>query len=144
MARILVIEDNLADTQLMVYLLEAFGHEPVEAVNGREGLARAQEEKFDLVLCDIQLPGMDGYEFIRLVKSDPLLKEIPFAFISSTVWLTSDPQKALSLGAIRFIQRPIEPSDLLHEVEACLKESGSADLRLESHGRYSDRRRPPC
>jgi CheY-like chemotaxis protein len=72
-------------------------------------------------MSDVHMPGADGFEFIRHAKADPQLQDVPFAFISSTIWRTSDPQKALELGAVTFIQRPIEPQELLRKVEACLK-----------------------
>src|SRR5829696_4385409 len=70
MARILVIEDNPANRDLMVYLLSAFGHTPLEAADGQVGLALAQREKPDLVLCDLQLPVLSGYEIIRALRAN--------------------------------------------------------------------------
>ena len=67
------------------------------------------------------MPGGDGFEFIREVKADPELSSIPFLFISSTVWRDKDRADGLTLGAQKFIIRPIEPLELLREVAACLK-----------------------
>ena len=66
MARILVIEDNPTNLQLMVYLLQAFGHTSLEAVDGETGLELIRHELPDLVLCDIHLPGMDGFGVVRV------------------------------------------------------------------------------
>ena len=76
-ARILVIEDNLANLDLMTYLLRAFGHTPLTAQDGAEGLQIAGCEAVDLILCDVQLPVMDGYEVARWLKSHPRLRTIP-------------------------------------------------------------------
>jgi CheY-like chemotaxis protein len=76
MARILIIEDNQANMQLMVYLLNAFGHKTFEAREGKSGLAAAQRELPELILCDLQMPGMDGYEVARRLKLKPTLKDI--------------------------------------------------------------------
>ncbi|HVQ39968.1 MAG TPA: response regulator, partial [Pyrinomonadaceae bacterium] len=65
MARVLVIEDNPASLDLLVYLLTAFGHTSLSARNGLEGIATARREQPDLILCDIQLPGADGIEVCR-------------------------------------------------------------------------------
>src|SRR3989442_1454944 len=70
-ARILVIEDNPANLELMTYLLRAHSYEPLCASNGEKGLALAQSTRPDIVVCDIQLPTMDGFEVVRRLKSDP-------------------------------------------------------------------------
>ena len=77
-ARILIIEDNPANSELMGYMLSAFGHTPLFAGSGEEGLAMVRSEIPDLVVCDIHLPGMDGYEVARQVKADEALRAIPF------------------------------------------------------------------
>ena len=121
-ATLLIVDNSPPNLELMRSLFEPFGYTVITASNVADGMVLAREEEPDLILSDVHMPGADGYEFIRLAKADPALQEIPFAFISSTVWRTSDPQKALALGAIKFIQRPIEPQDLLREVQACLDE----------------------
>ena len=64
-ARLLVIEDNVANLELMTYLLNAFGHATETARDGEDGLAKARKGGFDLVVCDVQLPGLDGFEVAR-------------------------------------------------------------------------------
>src|SRR5258708_7449614 len=83
MARVLVIEDNPASLDLMVYLLQAFGHTPLSARDGLEGIAAAQRELPDLILCDIQLPGADGVEVCRQLKHDPATQEIPMVAVTA-------------------------------------------------------------
>ena len=70
---ILGVEDNAANLELMRYLLTAAGHRVITAANGREGLARALAERPDIVLCDLQMPVMDGYELARELKATPEL-----------------------------------------------------------------------
>jgi CheY-like chemotaxis protein len=72
-ARILVVEDNPTNLELMTYLLQAFGHTVLTACDGEEGLLRARREKPDLIVCDVQLPKLDGREVARQLKSDPEL-----------------------------------------------------------------------
>jgi two-component system cell cycle response regulator len=73
----------------------------------------------DLILSDIHMPVKDGFDLIRAVKADEGLRLIPFVFISSTVWGDHERHRALSLGAARFLVRPIEPQALVAELESC-------------------------
>src|SRR5438445_12819122 len=82
-ARILVIDDNPVNVHLMTYLLTAFGHTALKAVDGEEGLELARREKPDLSLCDLQLPGMDGFEVARCSRDDPDLSTIPVVAVPS-------------------------------------------------------------
>ena len=86
----------------------------------------AQRMKPDLIVSDVHMPHQDGYEFLRMVQADSELSKTPFVFLSSSVWSTREQEIALMRGAKKFISRPIEPQDLLAEIEACLaaKEGG--------------------
>jgi two-component system cell cycle response regulator DivK len=119
MARILIIEDNSANMELMVYLLNAFGHTVLEAVNGEAGLATAREAKPDLVLCDLHIPGMDGYEIARRLKVDPRLKVIPLIAVTAYA-MVGDRDKVLSAGFDGYIPKPINPEMFVGEVEEFL------------------------
>ena len=72
-ARVLIIEDNPANLELMTYLLGAFGHTVLAAEDGHHGLEAASREQPDLIICDVQLPDIDGYEVARRLESDPEL-----------------------------------------------------------------------
>jgi CheY-like chemotaxis protein len=121
-AVLLVVDNSPPNLELIRSLFEPFGYTVLTAGNVKDGLKLAREVAPDLILSDIHMPGADGYEFIRRAKTDSRLHNIPFAFISSTIWQTSEPQKALEHGAVRFIQRPIEPGQLLKEIEECLNQ----------------------
>src|SRR5689334_5379048 len=97
MAQILIIEDNPTNMQLMVYLLRAFGHTPLEAVTGEAGLALARDHRPDLILSDLQLPGMDGYEIARQVKADAKLDAIPLIAVTAYA-MVGDRDKVLAAG----------------------------------------------
>ena len=88
MARILVIEDNADNLELMVYLLEAFGHAVTTAVDGAGGLAAAASERPEVILCDLHLPGIDGYEVCRRLKADPALRRIPLLAVTASAMAT--------------------------------------------------------
>ena len=119
MARILIIEDNAANMQLMAYLLNAFGHTVLEAVNGKIGLATARQTLPDLVLCDLQMPGMDGYEVARRFKHDPDLIDVPLIAVTAYA-MVGDRDKVLSAGFDGYIPKPINPELFVGEVEGFL------------------------
>jgi CheY-like chemotaxis protein len=77
MARILVVEDNAASLELMVYLLQAYGHITVAVSDGEQALRIIRQAMPDLVVCDIQLPKVDGYEVLRRLKADPRPDRFP-------------------------------------------------------------------
>lgn len=120
MASILAVDDSYVNQEVLRSTLEPFGYRVTIAASVQEGLVLARQFSFDLILSDLHLPDQDGFMFIRSIKSDPWLCQIPFAFLSSSVWGERDRQAGLGLGAVRFILRPIEPQQLLEEIEICL------------------------
>jgi CheY-like chemotaxis protein len=121
MARILIIEDNPTNMSLMVYLLKAFGHGVLEAVNGEVGLVTAQNELPDLVLCDLQMPGIDGYEVARRIKLDSSLNMIPLVAVTAYA-MVGDRDKVIAAGFNGYIPKPINPETFVGEVEAFLRD----------------------
>jgi two-component system cell cycle response regulator len=121
-SKILVVDDLQSNRDFARAVLEAFGYEVLDASGAREGLEIAIQQQPDLILSDVWMQEGSGYEFIQAVKADPRLARIPFAFITSTKLEEEDRAKALSLGAQRYLVRPIEPQDLLREIESCLRE----------------------
>ncbi|WP_409526065.1 response regulator [Nitrincola sp. MINF-07-Sa-05] len=117
--RILVIEDNQANLELMVYLLEAFGYEVLTAQDGGEGLERAVSHRPDLIICDIQMPVMDGYEVVRKLKSDPALSHIPVMAVTAFA-MVGDRQKVMEAGFDDYFTKPIDPKEFLKQVEASM------------------------
>lgn len=115
-ARILIIEDNRPNLDLMVYLLNAFGYETVEAINGTQGLEAVREHRLDLIVCDIQLPGMDGYELVRLFKDDPSLDGVPVIAVSALA-MVGDRERILSTGFDGYIAKPITPTEFVQSLE---------------------------
>src|SRR6185436_8740413 len=107
-ARILVIEDNPANLDLMTYLLSAFGHTPLTADDGEAGLAVAQSQAPDLIICDVQLPGMDGYEIARWLKSHPQTQAIPLIAVTALA-MVGDRDKMLKAGFDGYVAKPIDP-----------------------------------
>lgn len=110
--RILVIEDNPTNMQLLVYLLEAFGYRPLCAVDGEQGLNVALREKPALIICDIQLPKLNGYEVARLFKSHPVLRDIPLIAMTAFA-MVGDRERLLAAGFDAYFSKPIEPESFI-------------------------------
>jgi two-component system cell cycle response regulator DivK len=117
--RILVVEDQEDNRQILRDLLGNAGYEMTEAENGRDGVTAATEQKPDLILMDIQLPIMDGYEATRRIKADPSLKAIPIIAVTSYA-LSGDEAKALAAGCDGYFAKPFSPRVILAKVREFL------------------------
>lgn len=117
--RILIIEDQADNRQIMHDLLGAHGFESLEATTGEDGLAAAAREKPDLILMDIQLPGMDGYEVTRRIKANAALKHIPVIAVTSYA-LSGDDEKAFAAGCDGYLTKPVSPRVLLGKIREYL------------------------
>lgn len=110
--RILVVEDQEDNRRILRDLLTAVGYEIIEAVTGEEGVALAETHRPDLILMDIQLPGLDGYEATRRIRANPALGHIPIIAVTSYA-LSGDDAKALEAGCNAYIAKPYSPRELL-------------------------------
>lgn len=119
--RILLIEDNEANRYLATYLLEQAGHRVVHAATGPAAVDRARAEPFDLVLLDIQLPGMDGYEVARALRRLPALAKTPMVAITSYA-MPGDREKAFEAGCTGYIEKPIDPDTFLQQIGCCVSQ----------------------
>jgi len=132
-ARVLVIEDNAANLELMTYLLTAFGHAPEGVRDGRQGVDAVLRRSFDLVVCDIQLPELDGFEVAQAIRrgggsATPLVAVTAFAQVG-------DRERVLAAGFDGYISKPIVPETFVQQVEAYLPS--------ELHGRAAEPAPPP-
>jgi len=118
-ARILIIEDNPANIELMSFLLSAYGHAPSSAADGPRGVAAARSERPDLIACDVNLPGMDGFAVLAELKGDPALAGVPILAVTALA-MTGDREKVLAAGFDGYISKPIEPESFVAELEAFL------------------------
>ena len=110
--RILIVEDQEDNRMILRDLLGVAGFEVLEAVNGAEGVQAANRERPDLVLMDVQMPEMDGYEATRRIKDDPATAAIPIIVVTSYA-LSGDEEKARSAGCDDYITKPFSPRALL-------------------------------
>jgi CheY-like chemotaxis protein len=119
-ARILLIEDNAQNRYLVSFMLGRHGHEVIEAETGAHGVELAARLAPDLILLDIQLPGMDGYSVARALKNDPQSRAIPIIAVTSYA-MVGDREKCLAAGAEGYIEKPIDPATFVQEVESYLR-----------------------
>jgi two-component system, cell cycle response regulator DivK len=117
--RILVVEDQEDLRGVLRDLLTGSGFEVAEAADGQTGVAKAKSERPDLILMDIQLPGMDGYEATRRIKADPALSSIPIIAVTSYA-LSGDEDKCREAGCDGYVSKPYSPRQLLAKVREFL------------------------
>jgi CheY-like chemotaxis protein len=125
--RVLVVDNEETNRAIMRTTLEAWGFEVITATGPEGALAVALRSVPDLIITDINMPGYSGYDLIRAVKSHADLGEVTVIVVTSSVWDDRDREKAMSLGAARFIRRPITPETFLVEIRKALAEAGKGD-----------------
>jgi len=118
-ARILIIEDNATNMELMVYLLRAFGYTPLTAADGEAGVEAARRELPDLIICDVHLPKLDGYGVVAALKGDALIRHIP-ALAVTALAMVGDRERLLAAGFDGYIGKPIEPDTFVTQIESFL------------------------
>jgi PAS domain S-box-containing protein/putative nucleotidyltransferase with HDIG domain len=124
---VLIVDDNSASLYILETLLEGHGLSVTSAKNGKEALDKARLNPPDLVVADILMPIMDGYTLCRQWKLDDQLKHIPFVFYTATYMEPKDRDFALSLGAERFIIKPLEPEILMNQLKEVLGKKYTAE-----------------
>jgi len=117
--RILIVEDQEDNRAILRDLLASFGYAFIEAVNGAEGVAAAERERPDLILMDIQLPLLDGYQATRQIRQNPALREVPIIAVTSYA-LSGDETKALAAGCNAYVTKPYSPRQLLARIREYL------------------------
>ena len=117
--QILVVEDQEDNRRIVRDLLTTIDYEVTEAENGEEALAAVAKQRPDLILMDIQLPVMDGYEATRRIKADPQLRAIPIIAVTSYA-LSGDEEKARAAGCDDFVPKPYSPRQLLAKIRKYL------------------------
>ena len=125
--KILLIEDNEQNQYLATFLLKARGHEVVPAESGPRGIELANQSRPDLILLDIQLPGMNGYEVARKLKNDANLKNIPIVAVTSYA-MVGDREQAMAAGCDGYIEKPICPESFTLEIERFITSADSTEI----------------
>ncbi len=118
--RVLVIDDDVRLRRQCVALLQAEGFATIEAGNGREGVRLAREERPDLVICDVNMPGMNGHAALDTLRGDVKTAGLPFIFLTANGDMT-DLRVGMNLGADDYLVKPVDPEQLLAAIEARLR-----------------------
>ncbi len=118
-ARILIVEDHPDNQKLMVYLLEKCGYQVQVAETGEQGLEFAQRDAFDLILCDIRMPGIDGYEVARQLKADPQRCQTPLV-ATTAMFRPGDRDHVLAAGFDGYVPKAIAPQLFINQVQGFL------------------------
>jgi len=122
MAKVLVVEDNPANMTLATFLLQSAGHRVLAAMDAEAGLTLAREEQPDLILMDIQLPGMDGLEATALLKRDATTKAIPVIALTALA-MKGDEERIRAAGCDGYIAKPLAYREFLATISAQLMEA---------------------
>jgi len=126
----LIIEDNEQNMYMLSFLLQSNNYEVLQAFNGLEGIRTAKEGLPDVILLDIQLPEMDGYQVARELRKYENLKHIPIVAVTSHA-MVGDREKALESGATGYIEKPVDPDNFIQKMESYFNEE-LTKRRIES------------
>jgi CheY-like chemotaxis protein len=120
MAKILIAEDERDIRDLITFTLQFAGYQVAAASNGEEAVNLARQNKPDLILMDVRMPRMTGYEACATIKADPNLKDIPVVFLSAK-GQDSEIQTGLQLGAVEYMLKPFAPDQLISRIQVILQ-----------------------
>lgn len=129
--KILIVEDDVKNRKLFRDVLSANGYETVEAMDGKTGVELARSHKPDLIIMDVQMPGMDGIEAVGILKKDPGTAEIPTIALTAFA-MDGDKDRLLEAGFDGYLSKPINVKGFLHAVENYLNLAG--DIALAESG----------
>jgi two-component system sensor histidine kinase/response regulator len=136
--KVLVVDDNKKERLHISKIVLTHGFDVSEAGNGYEALEKVERETPDIIISDIIMPEMDGFMLIRKIKGNEKTKDIPFIFYTKSFVCDEDRELGFSLGAARFIMKPLKPEGLLCEIDLVLKEHKAGKLKSAGH-RITDR-----
>ncbi|MBI2580758.1 response regulator [Candidatus Woesearchaeota archaeon] len=118
--KILVVDDEPNILKLVSFILASKGYAVIEASGGAEGITKAKAEKPDLIILDVMMPKMDGFEAAKKLKSDPATRDIPILMLSSKAQF-EDKMKGIDSGAMDYITKPFEKDELLQKIDEFLE-----------------------
>ncbi|MGF1445665.1 MAG: response regulator [Pikeienuella sp.] len=132
--RILVVEDNALNRRLFAHVLDMAGFRVVEAADGTAGLAAVEQERPDLVLLDLDLPGLSGFEILSRIRADGSFDGMPVLAVSAIVTQSTE-ARVLALGCAAYLPKPVRPSELLAAIDAAL--NSSTEVTRAAGGRWA-------
>lgn len=131
--RILVVEDNPNSKRLICYTLEQEGYQVLNASNGVEGLRMAREENLDLLVLDVMLPGLDGFELCHRLRTDPQTARLPILMLSAKAQ-DADVSVGLRMGADDYLTKPADPAEIVKRVAKLLAKRSNAHSETREKG----------
>ena len=132
LARILVVEDNAANLELVRYLLAFSGYTVMEARDGLQGVEIALQERPDLIICDLQMPLLDGYQVLAQLRENPACAK--FVVVAVTAFsMPNDRQMVMTAGFDGYLSKPIEPENFVSQIETFLPAGLRAPPRAANH-----------
>jgi len=120
--KILIIEDDPSALRLIQYTLEQEGYQVLAATNGLAGIRKAQNEELDLIVLDIMLPGIDGFEICHRLRAEPQTAQLPILMLSAKAQEV-DKATGLKVGANDYITKPADPSEIINRVRTLLAQT---------------------
>lgn len=132
-ARILIIEDNPVNMELMAYLLTSFGYAVKIAPDGKAGVDLALQEPPDLVICDIEMPGLDGFGVLRALRERGETRSLPMIAVTAYA-MVGDHERMLAAGFDGYLSKPIDPETFVKDVATYLPEKQRSTSQPETHG----------
>lgn len=126
MKKILVIEDDMNIRESLAELLETRSYKIFSADNGHSAISLIQHEQPDLIICDVMMPGMSGYEVLESIRKNAVTASVPFVFLSAKV-MEADRERGLSLGANSYLTKPFRSHELFEIVDRLLGKSGKGN-----------------
>jgi PAS domain S-box-containing protein len=129
--KILIVDDNKDNIYLLETLLQSNGYKVQFAYNGSEALKKLAQDNFHLIISDILMPVMDGFQFCRLCKENKQFREIPFIFYTATYTDNKDEQFAKQLGVNKYIRKPIDSAELLKVVEEVIYDGQTKNMKIK-------------
>ena len=119
--KVLFVDDEPGYSRAMTYTLEKEGYEVVSASNGLQALMKAQKENPDLIILDVMLPGMDGFEACSRLRNDPQTSPIPIIMLSAK-GQDADKSTGLRVGALDYLTKPVENTTLMEKIQVFLQQ----------------------
>jgi len=126
--KILIVDDNKENLYFLETLLKGNGYQVISTVNGADALAKLHADGFGMIISDILMPVMDGFKFCQECKGDKNLKDIPFIFYTATYVDEKDEEFALTLGADKFIRKPMEPDEFMSIIRDIVRNTKAGKL----------------
>ena len=118
--RVLIVEDNADNMELITFILENYGYQTIRAFDGLAGVKAAEEEGFDFIILDIQLPDIDGIEVLKRVRAEGRNRQTPIIAMTSYA-MSGDRESLMAAGCDGYIEKPIDPSLVIDQINAIVE-----------------------